>query len=72
MEGQDGCDDQVEKTKDDGSKCQSHRMTIGASTAFSPHDVWDSICVHGTCVCIRGIRRIRRKQQRNKRHGSVM
>ena len=50
MEGQDGCDDQVEKTKDDGSKCQSHRMTIGASTAFSPHDVWDSICVHGTCV----------------------
>ena len=24
------------KTKDDGSKCQSHRMTIGSSTAFSP------------------------------------
>ena len=35
MEGQDGCNDQVEKTKDDGSKCQSHRMTIGSSTAFS-------------------------------------
>ena len=28
VEGQDGCDDQVEKTKNGGSKCQSHRMTI--------------------------------------------
>ena len=35
MEGQDGCNDQVEKTKDDGSKRQSHRMTLGSSTAFS-------------------------------------
>ena len=35
MEGQDGCNDQVKKTKDDGSKCQSHRMTIDPSTAFS-------------------------------------
>ena len=35
MEGQDGCDDQVEKSKNDGPKCQSHRMTIDPSTACS-------------------------------------
>ena len=33
MDGQDGCNDQVEKTKDDGSKCQSHRMAFDSSTA---------------------------------------
>ena len=60
MEGQDGCDDQVEKTKDGGSKCQSHRMTIDPSTASrlkTQHDVRATICVRGPCVCIRGIRR---------------
>ena len=35
VEGQDGRDDQMEKTKNGGSKCQSHRMTIDPSTACS-------------------------------------
>ena len=35
MEGQDGCDDQVEKTKNGGSECQSHRIMIDRSTACS-------------------------------------
>ena len=46
MEGQDGCDDQKEKTEDGGSNCQSHRMMIYPSTACSlktQHDVWASI-----------------------------
>ena len=48
-EGQDGCDDQVEKTKDVGSNCQSHRMTIDPSKAFrlkTQHDVWASVAAH--------------------------
>ena len=69
MEGQDGCDDKVEKTEDGGLKCQSHRMTIDPPTASrlkTQHDVWAFTCVHGPCVCIRGIRRYAEKQQRNK------
>ena len=49
VEGQDGCDDQVEKTKDVGSNCQSHRMTIDPSKAFrlkAQHDVCASVAAH--------------------------